>query len=269
MIWLAYEVNEDIKKARIIEMIRDYVKVLQHNKYFVQSLQKPVVLCHLWWKEEQCYDFYWNNHDERNSNTVIGYVNKQLTNEDGEYWQFHNILGIHHIPPGHKDQTGSIYNGKMLWKTKEITYKPFDFLDAIDNNLLNRPGYKQFKWYVNIRDIPKDYWMIQFCTAFDVKYDGKHFDRVQKIQQLNYVHDFKLKRSVEVKFHIRSRFVLDITGTLYMDVGRYVDKMHDLNAPDSDASDFNKSDEHDAVKHPIVVQMIGSFDKYLQNKKAL
>ena len=43
--------------------------------------------------------------------------------------------------------------------------------------------------------------------------------------QSNSVYDFKLKGSEEVKFHLRCGFLCDSTGTLYMDVGRYIDKM--------------------------------------------
>ena len=41
------------------------------------------------------------------------------------------------------------------------------------------------------------------------------------------VHDFKLKGSKEVNFHLGCSFVRDSTGTLCMDVGRYIDKMCD------------------------------------------
>ena len=43
----------------------------------------------------------------------------------------------------------------------------------------------------------------------------------------NSVHDFKLKGSSEVNFHLGCGFVQDSTGTLCMDASRYVDKMCD------------------------------------------
>ena len=45
--------------------------------------------------------------------------------------------------------------------------------------------------------------------------------------QSNSVHDFKLKSSGVVNFHLGCGFVRDSTGTLCMDAGRYVDKMCD------------------------------------------
>ena len=52
---------------------------------------------------------------------------------------------------------GSKYNVKMLWETGEITYEPLDFLSrditvelaqfAMDNDLLDKPGWKRFKQY--------------------------------------------------------------------------------------------------------------------------
>ena len=60
-------------------------------------------------------------------------------------------------PPGHKDRCGSEYNVQMLWETGEITYEPLDFVAkdipvklaqcAIENGLLNKPGWKRFKHY--------------------------------------------------------------------------------------------------------------------------
>ena len=70
--------------------------------------------------------------------------------EDGEYWQFYNILGIQNTPPGHEYKMGSKYNVKMLWETGEVTYEPLDCLAkdvpvefsqyTIDHNLLDVPG---------------------------------------------------------------------------------------------------------------------------------
>ena len=116
-------------------------------------------------KDGESYDFDRDNPDERDSafddiltyNEVVGYLNKEVTNEDGEYWAFRKILGIQHTPPGHKDRRGSEYNVKMLWETGEVTYEPLDFLAkdipvelaqyAIENGLLNNPGWRRFKRY--------------------------------------------------------------------------------------------------------------------------
>ena len=135
-------------------MIGDYKKILEKDKDCPRALQdlqyrvvqdrpshqkKP--------KSDKCkgpagkqdepyYDFDKDNPSNCNSayddlltyNEVLGFINKQVTDEDGEYWQFRSILGIHHTPPGHQDRMGSEFNVKMLWETGEVTYKPLDWL---------------------------------------------------------------------------------------------------------------------------------------------
>ena len=74
---------------------------------------------------KQPYDFDRDNPDDQDSayddlltyNKVVGYINKEVTDETGEYWQFCKILGVQHTPPKHKDNLGSEYNVKMLWET--------------------------------------------------------------------------------------------------------------------------------------------------------
>ena len=67
-------------------------------------------------KDEEFYDFDKDNPYDCDStyddlltyNEVVGFINKQVTDEDGEYWQFWKILGsIQHTLPGHRDQMGS------------------------------------------------------------------------------------------------------------------------------------------------------------------
>ena len=95
-------------------------------------------------------------------NEVVNYLNNKVTNEDGEYWEFWKILGIQHTHHGQKDKWNSKYNVKMLWETGKITYEPLNFLTkdipvelvqyAIENNLLNKSGWKLFKRYNDTRN---------------------------------------------------------------------------------------------------------------------
>ena len=78
----------------------------------------------------------------------------------------------------------SKYNVKMLWETGEITYEPLDFLArdipvklaqfAMDNNLLNKPGWKQFKQYKQqkklVECLIKQAKLRSFCLKLKYKY---------------------------------------------------------------------------------------------------
>ena len=86
---------------------------------------------------------------------VCEYLTRDRNSEDGEQWKYREFLNHIHTPVGHKDRKGSEYNVLVLWENGEQTYEPLSILakDApIDcakyakkKNLLNKPGWKQFK----------------------------------------------------------------------------------------------------------------------------
>ena len=153
--------HKEQQRVRITEIIGDWerqLKTQQDQEEFLKDFQYRVVY--------ECPNNHQKTFDKDNPknsafdnhltfNEVVGYIIKEVTNEAGEYWQFCEILGFQHIPPGHKDRGGSEYNVKMLWETGEITYEPLDFLAqdipmelaqfTMDNDLLDKPGWKQFK----------------------------------------------------------------------------------------------------------------------------
>ena len=149
------------RRARVTEIIGDWEKQLktqQDREEFLRNLQYRVIYEHLNhhqkpFDEDNPEDSAFD--DLLTYNEVVGYINKEVTDETGEYWQFREILGFQHTPQGHKDRMGSKYNVKMLWETGEITYEPLDFLArdipvelarfAMDNDLLDKPGWKRFK----------------------------------------------------------------------------------------------------------------------------
>ena len=171
----------EIKQSKVVEMIGDYKKILEKDKDCARALQdlqyhvvynrpshqkKPKLdKCKgpAGKQDEPYYNFHKDNPSDRDSayddlltyNKVLGFINKQVTDEDGEYWQLRSILGIQHTPPGHQDRMGIEFNVKMLWETGEVTYKPLDWLAKdipvelaqydIEHNLLDTPGWKRFK----------------------------------------------------------------------------------------------------------------------------
>ena len=88
-------------------------------------------------------------------NEVCEYLTRDRNSEDGKQWKYREFLNHIHTPPGHKDRKGSEYNVLVLWENGEQTYEPLSILAkdaAVDcakyakkKNLLNKPGWKQFK----------------------------------------------------------------------------------------------------------------------------
>ena len=88
-------------------------------------------------------------------NEVCEYLTRDRNSEDGEQWKYREFLNHVHTPVGHKDRKGSEYNVLVLWENGEQTYEPLSILAkdaAVDcakyakkKNLLNKPGWKQFK----------------------------------------------------------------------------------------------------------------------------
>jgi hypothetical protein len=92
-------------------------------------------------------------------NEVLDHLDKQLDvslDPEQVYWQFKSILA--HEGPLTKDSNsykGSIYNVKVAWEDGSETYEPLHTIAtddpvtcaiyARDNNLLDLPGWKQFK----------------------------------------------------------------------------------------------------------------------------
>ena len=92
-------------------------------------------------------------------NTILDYVNKQMddnTDPAEVYWKFKSIVS-HQGPlqTNHPDYKGSSYNVMVAWEDGSYTYEPLKIIAADDpvtcalyakqNNLLNTPGWKQFK----------------------------------------------------------------------------------------------------------------------------
>ena len=75
--------------------------------------------------------------------------------KDGEQWAYRKFLNHVHTRLGHKDGKGSDYNVLVVWENGEQTYKLLSILAkdapvdcakyAKKKNLLNKPGWKQFK----------------------------------------------------------------------------------------------------------------------------
>ena len=162
--------NGEQRKARFVKITgnwENYNKEVEKRHQMLKDLEFCIVYdrpSHLK-KDGGTYNFDRGNPDEQDSafddilkyNEVIRYLNKEVTNEDGEYWAFQKILGIQHTPPGHRDRRGSEYNVQMLWETGEVTFEPLDFLAkdipvglaqyAIENSLLNKPGWRRLQSY--------------------------------------------------------------------------------------------------------------------------
>ena len=108
------------QRARVTEIIGDWEKQLktqQDREEFLRNLQYCVVYERPNHRQkpfdkdnpgDSAFD------DLLTYNEVVGYINKEVTDETGEYWQFREILGFQHTPQGHKDRMGSKYNVKML-----------------------------------------------------------------------------------------------------------------------------------------------------------
>ena len=47
-------------------------------------------------------------------NNICDHLNREMNNEDGQYWKFRKILGYQHTPIGHPKWKGSKYNVKIL-----------------------------------------------------------------------------------------------------------------------------------------------------------
>jgi len=88
-------------------------------------------------------------------NDVCEHLTRDRNSEDGEQWAYLEFLNHVHTPLGHKDRKGSEYNVLVLWENGKQTYKLLSILAkdapvdcakyAKEKNLLNKPGWKQFK----------------------------------------------------------------------------------------------------------------------------
>ena len=87
-------------------------------------------------------------------NQILDYLEQD--NQDETHFKFRNILG--HEGPLDKDNPeykGSLYNVQVEWENGEITFEPLSIIAAddpvtcamyaLDNKLLNLPGWKRFK----------------------------------------------------------------------------------------------------------------------------
>ena len=107
------------QRVIVVELISDFDTHLENHEQFAQALNKDlqyrvVYDCpsHLKkkGKGKEQYDSDQDNPDDRDSdyddlltyNEVVGYINKEVTDESGEYWRFWKILGIQYTPPKHK-----------------------------------------------------------------------------------------------------------------------------------------------------------------------
>ena len=93
--------NGEQRRARVVEITgnwEDYNKEVEERHQMLKDLEFRIVYdrpSHLK-KDGESYDFDRDNPDERDSafddiltyNEVVGYLNKEVTNEDGEYWAF-------------------------------------------------------------------------------------------------------------------------------------------------------------------------------------
>ena len=109
----------------MVELIGDFdahLKTHEERAKALQDLQYRVVYdcpSHLKkkGKGKEQYDFDQDNPDDHDSayndlltyNEVVGFINKEVTDESGEYWRFWKILGIQHTPPKHKDWLVSMF----------------------------------------------------------------------------------------------------------------------------------------------------------------
>ena len=79
-----------------------------------------------------------------------------IEKDDSEiYWKFKRIIG-HQGPlyPDDPHYNGSMYNVQVEWENGEVTYEPLAIIAAddpvvcaqyaLDNNLLNKDGWKRF-----------------------------------------------------------------------------------------------------------------------------
>lgn len=92
-------------------------------------------------------------------NVILDHINKQMDdNPDPSevYWKFKRIVS-HQGPlqSSHPDYKGSLYNVMLEWEDGQFTYEPLKMIGADDpvtcalyakqNNLLDAPGWKQFR----------------------------------------------------------------------------------------------------------------------------
>ena len=96
------------QRAHITEIIGDWkrqLKTQQDYEAFLKDLQYCVV-----YERPNHHQKPFDKDNPEDSafndlltyNEVVGYINKEVTDEAGEYWQFREILGFQHTPPGHK-----------------------------------------------------------------------------------------------------------------------------------------------------------------------
>ena len=98
------------------------------------------------------------NNDDREElltyNQIVDLLTKDA--ENPVLWKFQRIVSVQGpIKPGHKDYNGSSHNVMVEWSDGEVTTIPLDALAAddpvtcvqyaIDNGLLDTPGWKLFK----------------------------------------------------------------------------------------------------------------------------
>jgi hypothetical protein len=81
-----------VKKARVIELIKDFEGEVAKNKVLIKFKLK--------------YDHN-DLEDGMLYNEILDYVEKENNNEDGHHWKFRRILGHIHTPVWHKDRMGS------------------------------------------------------------------------------------------------------------------------------------------------------------------
>ena len=105
-------------------------------------------------------------YDDDEIDAIIGYAElmdslaKTMEQQDDEgfhQWKFRSIVGHQNVKSGDPNYMGSSINLHVLWEDGTKTYEPLDIMAkdapetcaeyAIENKLVNKPGWKRFKRY--------------------------------------------------------------------------------------------------------------------------
>ena len=96
-----------------------------------------------------------NCEDILSYNDILHCIERDNNKDGGTYWKFRKIIGHEETPIGHPNCKGSSHNVIMEWENGAVGPEPLSLMAkdcpvecaqyAIDNNLLDVDGWRQFK----------------------------------------------------------------------------------------------------------------------------
>ena len=118
-------------------------------------------------------------------NDILHCIEQENNKDGGTYWKFWNIIGHEETSIGHPNRKGRSHNVTIKWENGSVGPKPLVLIAkdcpvkygqyAINNNLLNVDGWKQFRRLAKREKLMK--WLLKqaklrsFCTSPVYKFD--------------------------------------------------------------------------------------------------